>query len=272
MAKSVRYEKCTWPEIKEYVAQDAVIVIPTAAVEEHGRHLPLDTDLLIAEHIATEAAQQANHPCLVMPAVWIGYESHHMDFPGTIDVDWELFVKYGLTITRSLAHHGFRRMLILNSHGSNRPLIEVIARQTIVERPDTLCAAISWWELSDAQHVFNDLRESEVTSHACELETSAYLAIDPDHVQMDKAARDINYNMSTHVWSDLMGSKPQPEFKAALKMMEIWSTFSETGVRGDPTVATVGKGKAVLAAAIAEFAAIIEEIAARPIKPAIDHH
>lgn len=272
MTRETRYEKHTWPEIKELVAQEAVVVIPTAAVEEHGHHLPLDTDALIVAHIAHEAAKRSSHPAVVMPTVWIGYESHHMDFPGTIDVTWDLFIRYGLTITHSLAHHGFTRMIIINGHGSNRPLIEVIARQAVVDRPDTLCAAISWWELTDAQRVFNDVRESEVTSHACELETAAYLAIEPESVQMDKAVRDIHYEMSPHVWSDLAGQRPDPDYKAALKMMEIWSTVSETGTRGDPTVATAQVGELVLRAAIDEFAAVIDEIAGRSIKTPRDHH
>lgn len=271
-ARETRYEKHTWPEIQRLVAADALVLIPTAAVEEHGPHLPLDTDAVIASHVAHEAARRARHPAVVMPTVWIGYESHHMDFPGTIDVPWDLFVHYGLAITRSLAHHGFRRMLLVNGHGSNRPLIEIIARQTIVERPDTLCAAISWWELSDAQRVFNDVRDSQVTSHACELETSAYLAIDPDRVQMDKAVADSHYRLSPHVWSDLMGQRPTPEAKAAVKMMEIWSTVSETGVRGDPTVATAEKGRLVLDAAVRELAEVIDELAARDIRPPRDHH
>jgi creatinine amidohydrolase len=272
MNSEVRYEKCTWPEIKEFAKQDAIVIVPTAAVEEHGHHLPLDTDALITYHIATRAAQESDSPVLVMPTVWIGYESHHMDFPGTIDVDWELFIRYGLTITKSLAHHGFKRMLILNGHGSNRPLIEVIARQTVIDNPGTLCAAISWWEFSDAQRVFNEMRESEITSHACELETSAYLAIEPELVQMDKAVRDIHYDMSEHVWSDLAGRKPRPEYKNALKMMEIWSTVSETGTRGDPTKATAEKGKAVIDAAVSEFVETLVEFGERLIKIPQDHH
>lgn len=62
MVNRVRYEKRTWPEIQEFVRRDAVVVIPTAAVEEHGHHLPLDTDVLIASHIATQAALRASHP------------------------------------------------------------------------------------------------------------------------------------------------------------------------------------------------------------------
>ena len=130
----VRYAKLTWPEIHAMAERDAVVIIPTAAIEEHGHHLPLDTDVLIGETIALRAAEHAHHPTLVMPPQWIGFEAHHMDFPGTIDVDWDTFVRYGLCVTRSLARHGFKRMLILNSNGSNRPLIEIVARQTATTR------------------------------------------------------------------------------------------------------------------------------------------
>ncbi len=268
----IRYEKCTWPEIQEFAAKNAVVIIPTAATEEHGYHLPLDTDSLITSHVAYGAAERSEHPCLVMPTVWIGFESHHMDFPGTIDVDWELFIKYGLSITRSLARHRFKRFLILNGHGSNKPIIEVIARQTVIEQPDTFCAAVGWAELSDAQQVFNEMRESEITSHACEMETSAYLAIEPESVQMDKAVRDMKYRMSTHYWTDSAGRKPNPSFKNAVRHMEIWSTVTDSGVRGDATVGTAEKGRRTLDAAINQLVELIQETADRPISPPVDHH
>ena len=271
-AREVRYAKLTWPEVQAYAEQDALVIIPTAAVEEHGHHLPLDTDVLIGETIALRAAQRANHPTLVMPPQWIGFEAHHMDFPGTIDVDWDTFVRYGLCVTRSLARHGFKRMLILNSHGSNRPLIEIVARQTVIEHPDTLCTAISWWELQDAQRAFNAVRESEITSHGCELETSAYLAIEPERVQMDKAVRDIDGSASPHFWADLMAQRPDSSSKNPVKYMEIWSAFSRTGVRGDATKGTAAKGELVLDAAVAEMVELIDEIAARPIRQGQDRH
>ncbi|MFO7545482.1 MAG: creatininase family protein, partial [Trueperaceae bacterium] len=143
---------------------------------------------------------------------------------------------------------------------------------TVIDAPHTHCIALSWWELQDAQRAFNAVRDSAVTSHACELETSGYLAIDADHVRMDLAARDMDGSATTHFWSDLMGRRPDPAFKNAVKYMEIWSAFSNTGVRGDPTKATVEKGRAVLDAAAAELAEVIDELAQRPIREGRDHH
>jgi creatinine amidohydrolase len=268
----VEYRKLTWPQLQEAAASDAVVIVPTAAMEEHGHHLPVDTDVVLGETIALRAARASEEPVLVMPPLWIGYEAHHMDFPGTIDVDWEVFIRYARCVTDSLARHGFRRIVILNSHGSNRPLIEIVARDTVVNHPEVMCVALSWWELQDAQRAFAEVRESSVTSHACELETSVYLAIDEDRVRMDLARRDLDDGMSPHFWSDLMGRRPDPSFKNSVKQMEIWSAFSETGVRGDPTKATKAKGEIVLEAAVAELVELLAEVKARPIRTGRDHH
>lgn len=266
------YEKMTWPEVRQAVKEERVAVVPTGAIEEHGPHLPLDTDVVIATGICHLAAEQIPDQVVVLPPVWYGYESHHMDFPGTIDITWDLYVNYLLAVTRSLAHHGFRRIMVANGHGSNRPLIEVAARQLTVEQPRVLCAAISWWEFSDVQRAFNEVRESEVTSHACELETSAYLYLQPEHVCMDKAARDTTFRMSPHIWSDLVGKKPCSSFKTPLKMMEHWSTVSKTGVRGDPTKATAEKGRIIVESAAKELVQTVMELKAREILLPEDRH
>lgn len=268
----IEYRKLTWPQILEAAENDAMVIVPTAAMEEHGHHLPLDTDILLGETIALRAARESDHQVLVMPPLWVGYEAHHMDFPGTIDMDWDIFIRYALCVTTSLVRHGFRKLMILNSHGSNRPLIEIVARDTVVQHPEAMCVALSWWELQDAQRAFAEVRESSVTSHACELETSAYLAIDEARVRMDLAQRDLDEGMSTHFWSDLMAERPDPTYKNSVKHMEIWSAFSKTGVRGDPTKATKHKGEVVLDAAVAELVELLAEVKARPIRTGRDHH
>jgi len=137
-------------------------------------------------------------------------------------------------------------MLIVNGHGSNRPLLEMAARLTVVERPDVHCAYTSWWDLQDVRTAFNAVRESDVTSHACEIETSVYLAVDASRVRMDRAARDATYQMSPHFWGDLVGRKPDPSFKNPVWMTEYWSVDTANGVKGDPTKATREKGERVI--------------------------
>ncbi len=162
-------------------------------------------------------------------------------------------------------------MLIVNGHGSNRPLLEMAARLTVVERPDVHCAFLSWWDLHDVQVAFNAVRESNVTAHACELETSVYLAVDEARVKMNRAARDTTYRMSPHFWGDLVGRKPDPSFKNPVGMTEYWSVDTRDGVKGDPTKATADKGKRVIEAGARELVEIIRELRARPVKERVAH-
>lgn len=270
---NVEYAKLTWPEVKAAAERDPVVVIPVGAIEQHGPHLPLDVDILLAGTVVRRAvAKVGPENALFIPPLSFGYETHHMDWPGTIDIDWEIFVKYALCVTRSLAHHRFRRILLVNGHGSNRPLIDMIARLTTVHAPHVLCAALSWFELADVRKAFEAVRESDMTSHACELETSAYLAVAPEYVQMDKAPVDNNLPSTSHTWRDLTGRKPRPDFKNPIAFMEIFSTTSSTGVRGDATKSTAEKGQLAVDAAVNELAEIILELKERSIRVPVDHH
>ena len=192
------FEKLSWPEIDAAAQDEKLILLPVATIEDHGPHLPVDTDVVIVTAICERAAELIPEELILMPTVKIGYSPHHMDFPGTITIRWNTFVEYLLDILRSLIHHGFYKILMVNGHGSNAPLAEMATRLGVVEHPEAQCASVSWWELADVRKVVAEFRESEVASHACELETSLYLAIDSDQVRMDKAERDITVPMSPH--------------------------------------------------------------------------
>ncbi len=265
------YEHMTWEDINDAVRAGRVALVPAATIEDHGPHLPVDADIVIVSAICERAAQLAPDEITMLPCVRIGYSPHHVDFPGTLTIRWSTFVEYVLDITRSLAHHGFRKILIVNGHGSNRPLLEMAARLTVVERPDVHCAFTSWWDLHDVRQVFNAERESPVTGHACEIETSVYLAVDETRVKMDRAAADATYQTSPHFWGDLAGRKPDPSFKNSVAMTEYWSMDTQHGVKGDPTKATKAKGQHIIEAGGRELVEICRELRARPVKPRVPH-
>ncbi|HLU82053.1 MAG TPA: creatininase family protein [Trueperaceae bacterium] len=265
-----RYEKMSWPEIDEAAVAGKVVIIPAATLEDHGRHLPVDTDVVLAEGVCSAAARRIPDEVVVLPPITHGYSPHHIDFPGTITINWKTFVDYVLDVTRSLVHHGFRKILLVNGHGSNRPVLDMAARLTVIEHPHAHCGALSWWELTKVREVFATMRESEWVAHACELETSVYLALDPDHVNMDKAEKDTSFNKSPHFWSDLAGAPPAG-YRNAVGLTEFWSTVTRDGVKGDPTYATAAKGQALLDAAADELVAIIREFRERPIARRVAH-
>jgi creatinine amidohydrolase len=246
------YQHYTWQEIPELVRRQPVVVLPVGSVEDHGLHLPLDVDNFIIGSIVEEAARRLDGEMLLLPPVPYGFETHHMDLPGTIDIRMENMLNFVLDITRSVAHHGFKRILLADGHGSNMPILDLVARRTNLET-DALCGAFIWPSL--AKETIEQIRESEKPggmAHACELETSVYLYLDPARVQMDKAKKEIGISPTRFIWMDLLMSSP-------LLLMDRWTRFSKTGVAGDPTLATAEKGKKVFEAVVAALIDLVRE-------------
>lgn len=246
------YHHYTWTEMKEVVERQPVVVLPVGSVEDHGPHLPLDVDNFLIGSICEEAATRLDGQMLLLPPVPYGFEEHHMDFPGTIDIAMEHLLHFVLDITRSVARHGFKRILLADGHGSNMPILELVARRTVLET-EALCGVFIWPSL--AREAIERIRESERPggmAHACELETSLYLYLDSSRVQMDKARKEIGLPSSRFIWMDLMSSSP-------VLLMDHWSRFSKSGVVGDPTLATKEKGKKVFEAVVEALVELVKE-------------
>jgi creatinine amidohydrolase len=270
-AEEYRYEKLTWPEINDAIDLGKVCIVPCGAVEQHGPHLPLDVDLVCPTEIARGAGREVPAKLLVLPVVAYGYTGHVMDFPGTINQHYEHFINHVLDITRSLAYHGFKKIVLLNGHGSNMPNLDLVARRANLET-DAECVFGAWWSLLTVDKEFLPRwRESYFPggcAHACELETSAYLYLDGEHVRMDKATDSrITYNEegSDFHWVDLFAAGPTP--------LTTWtSTYTPQGVMGAANLATAEKGKAAVEEAAKQLARMVEEFARRPKAARIDHH
>jgi creatinine amidohydrolase len=266
MADKYRYEEFTWPEIREAVSENRVAVLPVGTIEQHGPHLPLVTDVLTATEMSRRAVERIPTEAVLMPSVFYAFNEHHLDFPGTIAVRGETFIQYVTDIGRSLAHHGFRKVLLVNGHGSNVPYLDIAARN-ITNESQAICAMVPWWNLVP-KPLFAELRESEYPggmAHGCELETSVLLYLRGDLVQMPKAERDIPVQRSEFFYWDLQA--PSPVF-----FQEFFSRYSRTGTLGDPTKATVEKGGRFVEAVVERLVSVIRELRAREIRPRVDHH
>jgi creatinine amidohydrolase len=255
-----RYNRLTWPEMNEAIARQPVVILPTASTEQHGRHLPIDVDLLLTETICLEIGKRANGNVLVLPAIPYGLNMHHIDFPGTIHIEPEVFIAFCLNITKSVAYHGFEKILIVNGHGSNAPLIDIIARRTTLET-GSLCAACHYINL--AVERFREIMESAVIAHADEFETSLYLYIAPERVQMEKAGQD-NDVMGAYVSSD--STSPYVRFN------DYWSRWTDLGVHGDARPATAEKGRIIFETAVERMLELAEEWRHWPLAARRDFH
>lgn len=265
-----QFDELTWPEVNEAAQMGKIPILPTGAVEQHGHHLPLKVDHLCATAVATEAARRNPARSLVMPPVSYGYVHHVMDFPGSINIHYEHFIQYVLDITKSLAYHGFKKIILLNGHGSNHNLVDMAARRTIVET-DASCVFCSWWQLLKVDPDFDKQWRDSVfpggCSHAGELETSMLLHLAPDSVRKDRVKSEIaktNKRGSKYVWTDLFGKGP-------MGLIEWTSQYSDSGVMGEAEKATAEKGRIVFEEASKNLAEFITEYHAMKIEERTPH-
>lgn len=262
-ATEYRYEKLTWPEINDAVDLGKVCIIPCGAVEQHGPHLPLDVDLVCPGGIAKGTGLALPGKVLVLPTLAYGYTGHVMDFPGTINTNYDTFIKQVIDVTQSLAYHGFKKIILLNGHGSNMPNLDLAARRTNLET-DAECTVIAWWNLLTVDKSFlPSWRESKFPggcSHACELETSLYLYLDEDNVRKDLIkSGTISFNEEDNPfnWVDLFGAGPAT-------VISWTSSYSDTGVLGAAALASKEKGERAYVEAVKQLCNYVNYFQPRP--------
>ncbi len=264
VAKQYRYELLTWQEINEAAAMRKAVVLPVGSTEQHGHHLPLDTDARLASSVAYEAARRSPEDMLILPPVAYGYTHHVMDFPGTINIEPTTFVRFLIDIGRSVAYHGFKRIIILNGHGSNHPLVEQAGRQTTLQT-DALCLTLSWWQLV-AEYWNREVRTSVVPggcAHACELETSMYMHVDGAQVRANRIkGKPADYlrlpGASKWHYTDLTAPN------GPITLVEWTSSYTETGSFGEPEKATPDKGRLVFEHAVTQMIDLVRWFRSRP--------
>ncbi len=272
VSKKYIYGDLTWPEVNEAVKQKKVILIPIGSTEQHGPHLPLDVDNLIATSVCLEAGRRAPDKILVAPTISYGYNIHALDYPGTLHVGQDYLLGFCLSVCQSFAYHGFKRIIIVNGHGGNSAVLELVSRRAILET-DALVTSFMWLSLLSRDPGFiSSVRESVFpggAGHACEIETSIYLHLAGEKVQMEKATNHIAwYNRKgtdAFQWGDLFGA-------GAVSVFDWTSTFVEDGVFGQAKLATAEKGRHIFDRTAALLVQLVEEFQKRPPRPRVDHH
>lgn len=230
-------------EVVEAVESGRIPVIPIATLETHDPHLPVDADTLFADEIVKRAARKRSDLLVAMPPVHYGFTEHTMDFPGGFSIRPQTLLEFYIDIGESIAQNGFRKMIYLNGHGSNVNIMQLAARLVTLRTP-ALAAATSWWDL--AKEKVQELRESEYPggmAHACEYETSTYMALEPDRVKTDRIEDCISTMNNEWTFSDTYGTGP-------VQLVPWWSQTSGNGTEGQPSLASAEKGKEMVDYAI----------------------
>lgn len=230
-------EEMSWLEVQACVQRAALVVLPTGAIEQHGPHLPLETDSRLVWEIARTSIERVSHRAQVIlaPLVPFGYSTHHRAFPGTMTLTGDTFSQVVRDLVDSLYRVGFRKVLILNGHGGNADPLYLAARSLRDRHEDILVGVANYWRV--AEPAIRQLRDSPIggMAHACEFETALMWYLRPEMVKTDKLARHVSRWKSDYMQDDLLDS-------GVIKVAYHFPEVSHLGVQGDPTLASPAKG------------------------------
>ena len=244
----------TWPEAEARLGQAPLVILPFGAgAKEHGPHLPMNADAVVMELLCQAAVDSL--PVLVAPPILHGWFPAFRGFPGTEVADPAVFQAYVMEVARSLVETGARRLVILNTgieRATGLPLA-VVAREIRVQTgvPTML---VSWDDLETPE--VEAAQEQAWGGHADEMETSIHLVLQPDLVRMDLARPGTRRK----------AGPPGPGYRPGLFSRDPRDpAHSESGVSGDPTLATPEKGKWLLGIMVEEWLSSLRAFSQEPI-------
>jgi creatinine amidohydrolase len=245
----------------------AVAVMPLGATEQHGPHLPLAVDQALVDGVVAASLPHlpADLPVLFLPTQQVGYSPEHSRFCGTLTLSAPTVIAVWTEIAECVALAGLKKLLLLNSHGGQVSLMDIVARE-LRTHYDLIVYSCSWWNLplGDAVNgLFSD-EEHRFGVHAGEIETSMMLALRPQSVHMGQA-RDFKSSSQARA-----GAYPILGNGSSAKLGWHMQDNNADGAAGNAAAATPEKGRAVVEAAGRQLAALLQEFCALPLSTLVD--
>jgi len=239
-------KQMTWTDVQEEVKKDPVVIVPLGAIEQHGPHMPLWTDICLAEKISIAVGEKTGS--VVAPALNFGYSELWYDYPGTISFCSKTFYSAMYDICASLIRAGFRKIFLLNGHNPNLIIMQTLAYDLVKEFVDKgvsiVAATYIFMAKEECDKIGDNFRDG---THANEMETSMMLALHPNLVKMDRIATMV----------EPYGKRRVIAFDQGACIVNKWPLRkAHSGVYGNPAAATVEKGQGyfdVLIDKIAKF-------------------
>ncbi|MHA1549515.1 MAG: creatininase family protein [Alphaproteobacteria bacterium] len=252
-----------WQEMttQDFAAGDTaswIAVLPVAAIEQHGPHLPVSTDTTIAEGMLRRAIEllPGDLPVTFLPVQAIGKSNEHISFPGTLTGGWESITRLWLEIGDSVHRAGVRKLIIANAHGGNVAMIDIVARELRVRHGMTVVVC-AWARFGEPQGLLGEA-ESSYGIHGGEMETSIMLHLRPDLVRMDRAA-DFRSTQLDH-------ANRYKRLRAHGPVAMGWQAedLNPAGVVGNAAAATAAKGAAIIDHQAHAFVELCADVHAHP--------
>lgn len=247
MSRGTAYvlDKMTWPEVKEALETVKLALVPVGSTEQHGPNTTFDTDTVRAYGFAKLLAEAMYPRVLVAPPVTVGLSYHHLRFPGSLTLKPETMIQCLVDIAWSLKQHGLNRVLFINGHGGNRPVLELACTRIRHE----LDMVVGWTGLMGdvAADVVAAHAKTPVNGHACEIETSQLLYLGGEDSVRFAALRRADIKMPG--WN-----------KNPIKMPRGFDEITERGDLGDATQYDIEIGRAVTEAVKERLISAIEQL------------
>ena len=244
----------TYEDLEEYVAKNAIVVLPVGTIEEHGKHLPIGTDYDIAKFIGDEIGKQLSSeiPLLIMESVWAGYSPKAMTkWPGIMRLRTRTFIDMMVDVCSSIIEMGFKKIVMLDCHGQHAPFLNVVTKE-IADKYGLYIVSTS--PLNFSLEGFNKVRTSPRggVCHACEWETSMMLKCS-DYVKTDKIIDEpIQYHSDFVAGDGAMSGQ-----------RVVWSTWglqkSKTGIYGSPSHGSKEKADVIMKCMIENYRKFLKE-------------
>ncbi|WP_436912211.1 creatininase family protein [Halosimplex marinum] len=246
----------TAPEIVETADADgSVLVLPIGSIEQHGHHLPVATDTILADAVAQEGVERVadDVPILCAPPFWAGYSPHHLAFGGTLTLEFETMREAVEDVADAALSNGFDALVLVNGHGGNKPLVGAATSTVGADHPEAEVLGLTYFDL--AEGFVDEVRDSETggMSHGGEFETSLMLHLRPDLVRedaMDAPNLDEPYDRGLQ---DLFGG-------GAVSVYRGFDEYSETGAIGAPSDASAEKGERLFDRLGDELGSLLREV------------
>lgn len=236
-------------------AAGSVLVVPVGSVEQHGEHLPVMTDTLLADSVATTAAKRIadDAPVLVAPPLRPGYSPHHCSFGGTLTAGFDTLLDLVRDTADSGLTNGFDALVLVNGHGGNGPLIDAAVSEIGREHPAVEVLGLTYFEL--VADLVEEIRDSEMggMAHGGEFETSLMLHLHPGLVDTESMPATYWEEQYDLAGDDLVSGGP-------LSVYRPFEDYSDSGAIGDPDVADEATGKRLFKGSTEALADLLMEV------------
>lgn len=246
----MKFHEMTAAALATVDRDQTLVVIPIAAVEQHGPHLPTGTDLMICSAIADAVEARLSQQVLLAPTDWLGASAHHLRLGSTLNSQLDTYIATLCDIARSLLDDGYRRLLFINGHGGNVDPMRVAVRELQPSYPDALLAAGSYWSVAD-DFIRETLEGDDKTvGHACEFETAMILHLRPELVDSARLA-----DAGTLVTDQIDGVFLSRDMRQR----------TQEGFTGRPDLATAEKGERLFTGIADRLVSLVERLLQEPI-------